>query len=166
MKKPINSRTYFQTLNIIYFSQIFMILAFTGVVAFLISSNITPQNDAMWNFAIPLVIIVSLTLAYIVFRMLIKKISSSAPLKEKMPKYSRAVLLRSVLLEMPALLSAIVGFLTGQLYYLGVPIIIVLVFLMMRPTKNSIGSDLNLSPKERDMIDNPDAIISEAEMTK
>jgi hypothetical protein len=166
MKKQINSQSYFQTLNIIYFSQAVMMLAFAGVVGFLISSNETPQPDQLWNFVIPLVIILSLTMAYIVFRMMIGKIKSSEALKTKMPKYSRAVLVRSALLEMPALLSAIVAFLTGQFYYLGVPVFVVLMFLILRPTKNTVAQDLNLSPKERALLDDPQAIISEAEQAR
>ena len=163
MKKQVNSQSYFQTLNIIYFSQMFMMLAFSGVVAFLISSNNTSQANPLWHTVLPLVIIASLTLAYVVFRMMVGKIKNTDPLKTKMPKYSRAVLIRSALLEMPALLAAIVAFLTGQLYYLGVPVFIVMIFLLLRPTKNTVAQDLNLSPKERAMLEDPQAIISEAD---
>jgi hypothetical protein len=163
MKKQVNSQSYFQTLNIIYFAQTLMMLAFSAVTAFLMSSNETPQPDRLWHTVIPVVIIISLSLAYVIFRMMIRKIKSTETLKSKMPQYSRAVLIRSALLEMPALLSAIVAYLTGQLYYLGVPVFIVLIFLVLRPTRNSVALDLNLSPKERAMLDDPQAIISEAD---
>jgi hypothetical protein len=167
MKKPINSKTYFQTLNLIYFAQVFTMIAFCGVVYYLLSANqSTPDNSVQWQYFVPLAAIVLPATGYFLFNMLIKKIDSGLSLKEKMPKYSRAVLIRSALLEVPAFFAGIAAFLSGQVYYLGASLLMIVLFVLLRPSKTSVTSDLNLSPKERTMIDNPNAIISEADLAR
>ena len=167
MKKAINSKTYFQTLNIIYFAQVMLLLSFSAVVGLLINNNQTAGGEqAPWQYIVPVVLIISLAAGHFLFKYMVEKINNSLPLKEKMPKYTQAVLVRSALLEVPGLLAAIAAFLAGQIFYLAVPLTICLVFLMLRPTKSSIEQELKLSPKERAMLDNPNAIISEADQAK
>src|SRR5688500_11157324 len=118
MKKPINSKSYFQILNSIYYAQAFMPLAFAAVVGFMISKDQTGHGDiAMWKYLVPVVTLLSLILAYLLFRTLLERIPATLPLKEKMPKYARAVLIRSALLEAPGLLAPIAAFITGEIYF-------------------------------------------------
>lgn len=75
--------------------------------------------------------------------------------------YGRAVLARSALLQLPGFLTAIAAYLTMQMYFCGGAILIFILFIILRPTKNAIVSDLKLSAKERNMLENEEALISE-----
>jgi hypothetical protein len=167
MKKPITSQSYFKTLNIIYFSQAVTPLAFSLVVIYLLQSH-KPiiENTAFWYYLVPMVLLGCIGMGYYIFNAIMKRIPSTLSLKEKMPKYSSAILIRSSLLEAPALLGAIAAYITGEVYHLATPFIVVLVSILLRPTKNSITLDLNLSPQERAKLDNSNAIISEANQSK
>jgi hypothetical protein len=89
------------------------------------------------------------------------RIDKGLPLKSKMPKYIGILLVRSACLELPGLFAAIVFFLNGNFYLLFIPIFIAVVFYLLRPTPSSIADDLRLTPEERTLIDNPEAIIAE-----
>ena len=163
MKQPITSKQYFLTLNLTYYLQAFSVLLFSGVVAFLITQrkDEAEADTQAWTYIVPTLTIVSMVIAYFVFRMMVDKIKPTQSLREKMPSYGRAILVRSALLELPGFLAAIAAYLTAHAYFLGASIMIFLIFLILRPSRNTIASDLNLSPKERDQLDDDDAVISQ-----
>jgi len=164
MKRLMTSKQYFQTISLTYYLQGFSLLLFAGVVMFLISRTEKPfEEDQQWSVMVPLVLLVGMATAYFVFRLMIKKMSPTARLQEKFPKYASALIVRSALIELPGLFAAIVAYLTLRPYYLGGTLIMFLVFVFLRPTKHSIAEDLNLTPKERELIDKPDAIVSESD---
>ena len=163
MKTTSTSRQYFLTLNLTYLMQAFAVVAFGSVVAFLIIRNSQPPvgDTRSWIWMISVVLISGVVTAYFMFRFLIGKIKSSMRLQEKMPRYARAVLVRSSLLQVPGLGAGIAAFVTNNLHFLALSLLVFLVFVFLRPTKNTIANDLKLTPKERAMLDNDDAVISE-----
>ncbi|HMG92654.1 MAG TPA: hypothetical protein VK589_21500 [Chryseolinea sp.] len=50
---------------------------------------------------------------------------------------------------------------TAKLYLLAIPVFTFIVFYLMRPTPTTIADDLQLSDKERSMLNDPNAIIAE-----
>jgi hypothetical protein len=166
MKRSISSRQFFQTLNLTYYIQAISLVLFSLVILFLINkTNAAPDPDdqVQWHYVVPVVVIISLTIAYVIFRMLVNKIDPSLRLQQKFPKYASALLIRTALLELPGLLAGIVAYLTLKPYFLGATALIFIILLVLRPTKHSIATDLRLSPKEKDLLDKDDAIVSETE---
>jgi hypothetical protein len=163
MKRRITSQQYFQTVNLTYYLQAFSLLLFSVVVLFIImkSDQAPVADDKQWSVVVPFVLLMGLATSYFLFRMMVKKIDPAARMQDKFPKYASALIVRSALLELPGLLAAIVAYLTLRPYYLGGSFMIFLLFLFLRPTKHAIAEDLSLSPKERELIDKPDAIVSE-----
>jgi hypothetical protein len=163
MKQPITAKQYFFTLNLTYYLQAFSVAIFSCVVVFLISqrTDAPTENVKMWHYIVPTLTIISLIIAYFVFKMMVDNIKPSQPLREKMPVYGRAILVRSALLELPGFLAAIAAYLSAQNYFIGASVMIFVIFLILRPTKNGIANDLKLSQKERALLDDDTAIISE-----
>lgn len=162
MKTIVKTKQFFTTLNMTYYMQAGTVLAFAGVVAFLITQNDNPPGDNnTWVSIVSLGLISSLATAYFIFRLLLKKIDPSLPLQQKMPRYARALLVRSFLIELPGLLAGVSAYVAGNLHFLAISVLIVIIFVMLRPTRNTIANDLNLSPKERALLDNDEAVISE-----
>src|SRR4051812_7121120 len=121
MKKGISSRNYRLTLNIIFTAQMCALLIFSGILLWLNSNGqISPVENIgdFFHYIVPLVTIASFAAVYIVFKMMVRKINTSVELKEKLPKYQVAVIVRSALLELPGLLAAVAALLTGEMYFL------------------------------------------------
>jgi hypothetical protein len=164
MKHTVTSKQYFFTLNIAYYMQAFAVFFFALVAWFLISQEREPiSNDRMWMVVVPIIMIISLSGAYFIFRLLLGKIDKSLPLTQKMPKYAQALIVRSALLELPGLFAGIAAYMSGQLMHLAGAMVIFMIFMLLRPTRDNIAQDLQLSPKERAELDKDDSVISEVE---
>jgi hypothetical protein len=164
MKQTITTKQYFFTLNLTYYLQAFAVFCFALVVWYLVSQGIEPvANDRMWMVVVPIIMIVGLAGAYFIFRLMLGKIDKALPLKNKMPKYAQALLVRSALLEMPGLFAGIAAYLSGQLMHLAGAMVIFMIFMLLRPSKASIAYDLQLSAKEKAELEKADAVISEVE---
>jgi hypothetical protein len=163
MKTSVKTKQFFFTLNITYYMQAVAVAAFALVVAFLISQNTQPpiEDNNTWVTLVSVILISALVMAYFVFRFLLSKINPSLRLQEKMPRYARAILVRSALIEIPGLLASIAAYLTGSLHFLAISLLIFLIFVIMRPTRNTISQDLNLSPKDKGLLEDDSAVISE-----
>jgi hypothetical protein len=162
MKRTVTSKQYFTTVSLTYYMQAFTVLAFAGVVAFLISQNqIPPGDNNTWMSIVSLSLISGLGMAYFVFRYLLKKMDKSLPLQQRMPRYARALLVRSSLIELPGLMASISAYIAGNMNFLAISVLIFVIFLILKPSRNSVAMDLNLSPKEKALLENDDAIVSE-----
>lgn len=164
MKKPVTSKSYFLTLTIVYGAQVLVMVAFSGVIFFLHSTDQLSQNNDLKDvlqYVVPVVVITSLSGGHIIFKMIISKINPAIPLKEKLPKYLSAVLVRSAIIEVSGLLGAVAAMITGEIYFLAATLLIVAVFILLRPTAHTLAEDLSLSAEDRNLLQDPEAIVSE-----
>ena len=166
MKKDITSREYFRTLNLIYAAQLSAIIIFAGITYYLINQGDlgSTNNDLAVTFQKIIIIVVPLSLGagYIMFRMVIHRMDPKASLKDKMKKYFTAYIIRSAFLEVPGLLVSVAALVTAHILFLVIVPMILVVFLLFRPTRSVASQELKLSVEERAMLENPDTIISEA----
>ena len=171
MKKEITSKTYKFTLNLIYLSQVAVMIMFSLVVLLLnASGQVSLSEDSssveltnLFQIIVPLVAIIFLSSGYFIFKLLLSKINRSLPLTQKLPKYQIAVITRSAMLELPGLLGAVAALITGKMYFLLATLLIVIVFILIRPTPFTIAEDLNLNEEEKARLENPDAIVAETD---
>ena len=163
MPNQLTSKQYLFQLNLIYGAQAFFMLVF-GVVAFVISQSTQPSEESFTGLLIYIlvaVVITSLTGAYFLFNLMVHRISKDLTLKIKLQKYLTALLMRSALLECPGLFASVVTILTGSQLPLMAVVFILLVFLLFRPSTVQIIQDLNLSPAERGMLEDPRSTLGE-----
>lgn len=106
------------------------------------------------NTGDPLVYIVAIVAVFgfaasnVMFNVLLKAALAKPSLGEKIVNYQTALIARFALLEGPSLF-AIVGFLlSGNLFFLIIAGLLMLYFLMLRPTKDKIDADLDLNFSE------------------
>ncbi|MFZ6012173.1 MAG: hypothetical protein ACOYXT_17660 [Bacteroidota bacterium] len=166
MKKGITSKTYFFTLTIIYFAQAMMLVFVAGAILFLTMTNrvenTSNELETIFQFIVPLATIAGLSAAQFIYKMQIGQLGSSADLKEKVRKFQSIVIIRSACLEIPGILSGVATLLTGQIYFLAGTFLMVIILIILRPTASSLSEDLNLSPSERSLIQDPNSVIMEA----
>lgn len=166
MPRPIRSKEYFRNVNLIYVAQISAITMLAGVAYFLIDQgNMGKENNELaliFQKVIMVAIPLSLAGGYMVFRFITRNIPVDAPLKFKMQKYFTANLIRSAFLEISGLLLSVAALITAHLLFLTMVPLILVIFILFRPTKAVIGQELNLNPQEIAQLENPKAIISES----
>ncbi|HEY9049726.1 MAG TPA: hypothetical protein VIN08_27700 [Ohtaekwangia sp.] len=165
MSKTFTSKQYFSQLTLIYFAQAALMLIFTAVVFMLVylgKITVNIGDDArIYTYILAGVVVVCFSAAHFLYDYMLARIDKTWPLTSKMPKYIGVLLVRSACMELPGFAAAIVFFLNGNFYLLLIPVLVAVVFIFIRPTKASIVEDLQLSPEERSMIENPDAVIAE-----
>lgn len=95
--------------------------------------------------------------AVVVGRILFKKRLEEAAvqesLSEKLKIYQTGFIMRSAILEGTTLLGLVGYFLEGNLLMVIVPVLLITYHLILRPTKDRIAEDLNLSYEDRLLFD-------------
>lgn len=152
------SKSTLSALNMIYYSLIMMMTMF-GAIVFFINTSREITNDPgltmLFRYALLALLPVGLGAGYFIFKQLNKAINPAISLREKLMKYQTAVLIRSACFEMPGLVGAIATFMTGDNSFLLFTAIVLVLFILERPTVYTITRDLNLSPGDRAILENP-----------
>ncbi len=152
------SKSVLTAMNLIYFSLIMVMTMFGAIVFFLnASGGLTPDPDLSNTFRYLLFALLPIGLGagYFIFKQWMKAINPSLSLREKLMKYQTAVLIRSGCFEMPGLVGAVAALITGDLSFLLFTAIVLVLFLILRPSIYTITTDLNLSQNERSILENP-----------
>jgi hypothetical protein len=152
------TKSTLSALNLIYSSLISMMIMFGAIVFFLnmsegISTN--PELASSLRYVLFLLLPVGLGAGYFIFKQWMSTINPSLPLREKLMKYQTAVIIRSACFEMPGLVGAVAALITGDNSFLLFTAIVIVLFLLLRPTVFTITSDLSLSQGERVILENP-----------
>lgn len=153
-------KNFFASVNIIFLGLLFGLLSFVAIFYFMMES--TGFNA---DFSSPL-ILVSLVLAAlgfflsgVIYRKTASKIDKNLPLNLKLQKISGAILARYVVVEIPAMLSAIFYMLTGNLFFLAVAAIMILYFVILKPNREKTLEDMNLTPEQKQQMSREDEPI-------
>jgi hypothetical protein len=141
-----------------YFSLVTVMTMFSAVVLYLSTyGSITPDPELALILRYVLIVLLPLGAGagYFVFKQWMQAINPSISLREKLMKYQTAVLIRSGCFEMPGLFGAVATMVTGDNSFLLFTAIVIVLFLLLRPTIYTICTDLNLSQKDRAILENP-----------
>ncbi len=152
------SKSTLSVLNIIYFSLIMMLTLFGAVVFFInVSGEVAsdPELTLLLRYVLFGLLPIGLGAGYFIFKQFMQTIPPPQSLREKLMKYQTAVLIRSACFEMPGLVGAVAAFITGDNSFLLFTAIVIVLFLLLRPSVYTITSDLNLSRGERAILENP-----------
>jgi hypothetical protein len=152
------SKSVLTALNMIYFSLIMVMTMFGAIVLYLnTSGNITPDPEfaLILRYVLFALFPIGVGAGYFIFKQWMQAINPSLTLREKLMKYQTAVLIRSGCFEMPGLFGAVAALITGDISLLLFTAIVIVLFLLHRPSVNTISMDLNLSRKDRSILENP-----------
>gem|GEM_PF-4213158 len=128
------------------------------IILFLITATFVSQQALVMmpansdnNLIIYIAIFVAIVftiLGYILFNTLVSKINTDAPVKEKLPKYLSACIVRYGLLTGGALFNIAVLLLTGCLVNAAIATMLALVMITLRPQRQQFITDLNINYPE------------------
>ena len=81
---------------------------------------------------------------FFLFKQLIERLSQKTDLQSKLTGYQAAFITRAALLNGSSLFSIVAFMLSGNLFYLFISVLLMLILLRSRPTANRIADDLRL----------------------
>lgn len=147
------------TINLIYFALIFVMAGFAVFVyVWIFTGQEMAPVDAAFESLLRILVIamvpVGMGIGYVTFKASLKGITPDMPLSGKLQRYQQAVLVRCAGFEMPGMFASVVALITGNVSFLLFTAVIVVLFLLFRPTVNSITNDLQLSSRERMELEN------------
>jgi len=159
------SREYFRSLVIIYYALIAGQLFFCLIAFFLHQTgNLdlgAKELTDIFIFIVPLFVIGGFFGSKIVFKNRLKAAKDQTNLFAKMTDYRGALVVRYALLEGPSFFAIIVYLLTGNLLFLGMSLLIIAYFFIIRPTSGDAITDLELSIIEEQLVNDPNSEIAE-----
>ena len=165
MSKTLTSKQYLSQLSLIYFAQVGMMLIFAAVVfALNFFGNVAPGRDETTNlfmYLLTATVIAGFSAAHFIYGYMISKLDKNLSLQKKLPKYSGIVIVRVACVEFPSMFASVVFYLTANVFVLLIPLFAAIVLFLLRPTAASIAEDLNLTPDERLLINDPQAVVAE-----
>jgi hypothetical protein len=140
-----------------------------GMILFLIVSVVVnPGDDLTYSIQdieetllIVMVIIClgGITLGKLIPRALIQKIKIEADVTEKLKVYISAFILKLAMLEVPTLLAIVFFFIEGNLIYVAIAALMIVIFMFNRPTLYKISNELQLNHQERMTLNNLDSAV-------
>jgi FtsH-binding integral membrane protein len=154
MNTELNARKVFQNTHRIY-GILFLTMIVFLVAASLIVSNMGPllqEDPSMFHILKYIAIgvpIVAIPIAYSYPQKLISRISPELGFPEKLMEYEGALFIRFALVEGAAILVSIFFMLTGDTNLMMVLAIILLFFILSRPTPFKAATDLGLTEDEK-----------------
>lgn len=145
----------FKTIQIINGALIFGVLIFLMITFFLTKNpSFIYNDDSVFAILVPISLMLGAFLSSLLFKKQLQTIKKEENLQYKLGKYQSATIVRSALLEAPALLGIVATFITFNLYYLIFAGIALLLMVYNFPSKDKFTQDINLSFEEKTELNN------------
>ncbi|WP_179412133.1 hypothetical protein HDF19_02510 [Mucilaginibacter sp. E4BP6] len=155
---PRTPKTFLRTISVVHTALILGVILFSAVT---ISDNINHNvftyntNDPFTDVSL-LLAIGGFTASVFLFKKQLVKAKKQFTLKEKITLYQSALIQRFALLEGPAMFAVVSYELSRNLYFLIIAGLLILYFISIRPTKDKIETDLDLSYEDKLTFDSED----------
>ncbi len=142
--------------QILFVSLLATQLMFGSIVFLLIYSGQLGEPDYTLAIGLQqvamLAIPASMGTGYFTFKGMVGKINRDLPVIDRLKKYQSAFLLRAALFEAPFLFLCVCAFITREKLFLYIAPVILLSFVLLRPSAEAISSDLELSAADREKL--------------
>ncbi len=136
-----------KTLSVLYFSFLGSQLLF-ALVAFLKQSTTYfefENSEDVFIYAVPVLAVAAFVASMLVYREQISTLTDKGSLPEKFSGYQSAYLVRMAFLEAASIFGIIAFMLKGNLFSLVFTGLLILYFLTLKPSKDKVEADLDLS---------------------
>ena len=160
------SAQYFKSLNLLHYALAAGQLLF-AILAFILQKEnwfiISAGTDAL-RYAVSLVAIMGVTGGAIQYKKQADNIQTKKNLSQKLNAYRSAVITRDAFFEFPSLFAVVAFILTNEILFLTLAGSLITLFVYVRPAKERVIKDLQLSAEEIKLINNDDSIVTEIEI--
>jgi len=148
------SKNTFKTIQIIYTALIFGVLLFT-VLGYTLSDKPTfsLDIDTVFLVAIPVIAMAAYVLGNMLYASLVRKTVLNSTLDSKLVKCQTAVLVRVACIELPAFLAIAATFMTNNIMFLLISLLMLVLMYIQFPSKEKFKSAFTLDMKEKSELD-------------
>lgn len=159
----LTSKNYFKALSIFYLALVIGPLLFGLIVLFLnLAMKLTMVDAGLSNifrYVVPALALAGIVASHFVFKNKLIQIRENDSLGIKMENYRAALIPRYAMLTGPAFFATIAAFITGDVSFLAVTGIMLLILLYIRPGVAAAIKDLELEQTETAILEDPEGII-------
>jgi hypothetical protein len=165
-QKVQTSKEYFKILSILHSALLGGQLLFAMVVFYLnmngqFSNDDSGEIGSIFQFLVPAIIVAGVFGSSVLFKVQLKSIKAKPELKDKLNDYRGASLIKYAMLEAPSMFAIVCYLLTVNIIFLGYAGLIIVLFLLNRPSPESAVNDLELNQSDKMKILDPNAIVGE-----
>lgn len=157
------SKTYLKSLTTLHFALTMGQVVFLMLLVYLHTSLMPEQGNktlaTVLKYLVPVTALLAFSAGSFIYRTKLTSLKTTSSLSEKLTLYRSTMLSRFVIWEGVSLLSLIAYQLTGNNLFIGITVVFVLLFIVVRPTPEKLVYELELSPNEKAVIENPDSVI-------
>jgi hypothetical protein len=153
---------YFNSIKIIHIALVVGVVFFTLVSVLLQIQGfdtIGQEIDNVLLIVVPIFALFGIFASNLVFKKKLNGIRKKSNLKEKMEEYRSALIIKLALIEGPSFFAVVSYLLTGNSIYLGILLLLIIVFLIYTPNKTKLINDLELTKNDSELINNSEAEI-------
>lgn len=156
MMKPGQQNGYLKSLNILFLAMLMGMILFTGISVFLIQTNseISSFKDNQQLLQVLALGIAAFGYFFAArsFKTRILAMQNFSSLSEKAAAYRSACIIQWALIEGPTLFVIVCFILTGNYAFLGLVVLLLLLFMTMKPTKEKIFVQTGITGEELDNL--------------
>ena len=156
------SGEYFKSIKIVHIALVVGVVFFALISVFLQIKGfgtVGHEIDKVLLIVVPIFALIGIFASNFVFKKKLNEIRKKSNLKEKMEEYRSALIIKLALIEGPSFFAVVSFLLTGNYIYLGLTVILIIVFLIYTPNKTKFINELELTKKESDLIYNSESEI-------
>lgn len=164
-----NFKQYFNILRILHLSLCFAVVAFGGIVYFVIlpiQGAETGGNSGLYVNLSAGYMVIAISIGYWLFGKQMKTAKTAASLSDKLNAYRSANIIRWALLEGATLIPLVFHLLSSNVILLAIAGIAFLVLGLLHPNVMRLKVDLDLSQTELDRLDDPQDLVVQSPLIK
>ncbi|MET2985228.1 hypothetical protein [Aureibaculum conchae] len=154
MDNNTNQQGIFKTIQIIYGALILGITVFTIVVFVMVENpNYALNFEDIFTIIVPIAAVGGVFLSNFLYQSFTNKISPNDSLNSKLTQYQTATLAKGACLEGPALLAVVATYLTNNITFLLIAMLLIVVMYLKFPKKEKFKEEVKLTFEEKSELD-------------
>ncbi|MCX6182533.1 MAG: hypothetical protein NT150_11470 [Bacteroidetes bacterium] len=149
MFTQIISKKYLRTLTVLHGALVLGQLLFAGIALLALNGRaMDSEKDDINNMFLVMALLVvggAIGMGTFLFKTKLKEIQQSNNLRQKLGDYSTALIIRFAMLEAASIFCVVAYFFTCNFIFIGLVLVLVATFVVLRPTKANVLRDLELA---------------------
>jgi hypothetical protein len=157
------AKQYFRTLNVIHYALLAGQLLFAGVALYLTYGKNQVMNapKEVFIYVVPLMAVLAVLVGQAIYRIKTKKLIRYQSLTAKMTEYLSIFIIRLAFIEGASLFAIVVYLMTVETIFMGIAVLLIVYFVLLRPTRIKIAMDLELNASDKMKLEQADALIAD-----
>jgi hypothetical protein len=133
------------------------------LLVYLQTNNSAPLVDGdfatLLSYLVPSVALLAFSAGSYIYRTRLEKAKALALLAKKLDSYKAVMITRFAVWEGASMFSLVAYFLTGSNWLLGISVVYIFLFIILRPTPDKLVYEMELNPEEKALLENPDSVV-------